>query len=48
MSSAAPVLSQDEQQSAARQLSLAMTALGLFGLGLAWNGLRRARPASVS
>ncbi|MDP3295488.1 MAG: HAD-IC family P-type ATPase, partial [Nevskia sp.] len=39
MSSAAPVLSQDEQRSAARQLSLAMIALGLFGLGLAWNGL---------
>ncbi len=39
MSSAAPVLSRDEQRSAARQLSLAMTALGLFALGLAWTGL---------
>ena len=39
MSATTAVLSQDEQRSAARQLSLAMTALGLFGLGLAWNGL---------
>lgn len=36
---AAPVLTHDEQRSAARQLTLAMIALGLFALGLAWNWL---------
>lgn len=39
MTTTTAVLSRDEQRSAARQLSLAMTALGLFALGLAWNGL---------
>ncbi|MET0658324.1 MAG: cation-transporting P-type ATPase, partial [Steroidobacteraceae bacterium] len=33
------VLTVDEQRSAARQLSLAMVALGLLGLGLAWTWL---------
>lgn len=35
-SAAGSVLTHDEQRSAARQLSLAMLALGLLGLGLAW------------
>lgn len=39
MAATVVVLSQDEQRRAARQLGLAMTALGLFMLGLAWNGL---------
>ncbi|MFO2465450.1 cation-translocating P-type ATPase [Pseudomonas sp. 15FMM2] len=36
---AAPMLSSAEQRSAARQLTLAMLALGLLGLGLAWRWL---------
>ncbi|WP_434704373.1 cadmium-translocating P-type ATPase [Pseudomonas sp. Z1-12] len=35
---AAPMLSSAEQRTAARQLTLAMVALGLLALGLAWRG----------
>ncbi|MET0657537.1 MAG: heavy metal translocating P-type ATPase [Steroidobacteraceae bacterium] len=42
-SAAVSVLTIDEQRSAARQLSLAMVALGLLGLGLAWTWISPAQ-----